>query len=100
MDDDQQEVLQKTFPEARWLVMRMISAALAAQVDGDEALFGEVFAELGKAQRVTVRAVLMTQTWTLVNAVMAMAEVAEKDPRQYWEQVALKLTAFRMKEDH
>lgn len=77
----------------------MISAALAAQVDGDEALFAEVFTELGKAQRVTVRAVLMTQTWTLVNAVMAMAEVADKDPRQYWEQVGLKLTAFQDKGD-
>jgi hypothetical protein len=61
----------------------MITAALAAQVDGDEDLFGEVLAELGKAQSVTVRAVLMTQTWTLVNAIMAMAAVAEKDPRQY-----------------
>jgi hypothetical protein len=41
----------------------------------------------------------MTQTWTLVNAIMAMAEVAEKDPRQYWEEVALKLTAFQMKDE-
>jgi hypothetical protein len=42
---------------------------------------------------------LMTQTWTLVNAIMAMAEVAEKDPKQYWEEVALKLIAFQMKGD-
>jgi hypothetical protein len=43
--------------------------------------------------------VLMTQTWTLVNAIMAMAAVAETDPREYWAEVALKLTAFQMKED-
>jgi hypothetical protein len=99
MDDDQKEILQKTFPEARGLVVSMITAALAAQVDGDEDLFGEVLAELGKVQRVTIRAVLMTQTWTLVNAIMAMAAVAETDPREYWAEVALKLTAFQMKED-
>jgi hypothetical protein len=99
MDHDQKEILRKTFPEARGLVVSMITAALAAQVDGDEDLFGEVLAELGKAQRVTIRAVLMTQTWTLANAIMAMAEVAEKDPREYWAEVALKLTAFKMKED-
>jgi len=81
MDDDQKEILRKTFPEARGLVVSMITAALAAQVDGDEDLFGEVLAELGNAQRVTIRAVLMTQTWTLVNAIMAMAAVAETDPR-------------------
>ncbi len=97
MDDEQIEILRKTFPEARGLVMSMITAALAAQVDGSEDLFGEVLAELGKVQRVTIRAVLMTQTWTLVNAIMAMAEVAEKDPRQYWEEVGLKLTAFQVK---
>ena len=73
--------------------MSMITAALAAQVDGDEDLFGEVLAELGSAQRVTIRAVLMAQTWTLVNAIMAMTEVAEKEPREYWAEVALKLTA-------
>jgi hypothetical protein len=98
MDDDQEQILRKTFPEARGLVIGIITAALAAQVDGDEDLFGEVLDELGKVQKVTIRAVLMTQTWTLVNAIMAMAEVAEKDPRRYWEEVALKLTAFQMPE--
>jgi hypothetical protein len=98
MDDDQKEIPRKTFPEARGLVVGMIAAALAAQVDGDEDLFGEVLVELGKVQRVTIRAVLMTQTWTLVNAIMAMAAAAEQDPRDYWAEVALKLTAFRMKE--
>jgi hypothetical protein len=97
--DDGKEVTQKMLTDARGLVMSMITAALAAQVNGDENLFGEVLAELGKVQRVTIRAVLMTQTWTLVNAIMAMAEVAEKDPRQYWEEVGLKLTAFQMRED-
>jgi hypothetical protein len=52
MDDDQKEILRKTFPEARGLVVSMITAALAAQVDGDEDLFGEVLAELGNARRV------------------------------------------------
>jgi hypothetical protein len=98
MDDVSKEVTQEMLTDARGLVLTMISAALAAQVDGDEDLFGEVLAELGKVQRVTIRAVLMTQTWTLVNAIMAMAEVAERDPQQYWEEVALKLMAFQMKE--
>jgi len=97
--DDGKEVTQKMLADARGLVVSMITAALAAQVDGDEDLFGEVLAELGKSQRVTIRAVLMTQTWTLVNAIMAMAEVADKDPRRYWEEVGLKLTAFQMKDD-
>ncbi|HXR22208.1 MAG TPA: hypothetical protein VN786_06620 [Acidimicrobiales bacterium] len=99
MGDDREEVTQKMLTDARGLVMSMITAALAAQLDGGEDLFGEVLAELGRVQRVTVRAVLMTQTWTLVNAIMAMAEVAEKDPKQYWEEVALKLMAFQMKGD-
>jgi len=97
MDDVSKEVTEKMLTDARGLVVSMITAALAAQVDGNEDLFGAVLAELGKMQRMTIRAVLMTQTWTLVNAIMAMAEVAEKDPRQYWKDVALKLTAFQMK---
>ncbi len=99
MGNDREEVTQKMLTDARGLVMTMITAVLAAQMDGDEDLFGEVLAELGNVQRVTIRAVLMTQTWTLVNAIMAMAEVAEKDPQQYWKEVALKLMAFQMKQD-
>jgi hypothetical protein len=99
MAHETEEVTQRMLTDARGLVISMVTAALAAQVNGDEHSFDEVLAELGKVQRVTVRAVLMTQTWTLVNAIMAMAEVAGRAPQQYWEEVALKLMAFRMKKD-